>query len=82
MRPIVSEPCTLTLLHAQPHKVDGNTSISNRYQTLPDRVESYTMRTCHSSFFSLEKTLKSNHNFLIKSISSSTTTTTFLRQES
>ena len=31
---IVSEPHTQTLLHAQPPKVDGNTPISNRYQSL------------------------------------------------
>ncbi len=55
---ILSEPGTQTLLHVQPHKNDGNTSISNRYQTLRDRVESYTMRTRLSSLFSSETTLK------------------------
>ncbi len=55
---ILSEPGTQTLLHVQPHKIDGNTSISNRYQTLWDCVESYTMRTCLSSLFSSETTLK------------------------
>ena len=38
------------------------------------------MRTCLSSLFSLETTLKSNHNFLIESISH--LHTTFLSQES
>ena len=56
--PIISEPRTQTLIHAQPHKVDGNASISNRYRTLRDRVESYTMRTCLSSLSSSETTLK------------------------
>ena len=46
---------------------DGNASISNRYQTLWDRVESYTMRTCLSSLFSSETTLKTNHTFHIES---------------
>ena len=38
------------------------------------------MRTCLSSLFSLDTTLKSNHNFLIESISH--LHTTFLSQES
>jgi hypothetical protein len=77
MNPIVSEP--RTLIHAQPRKVDGNASISNRYQTLRDRVESYMMRTCLSSLSSSETTLKSDHNFLIESLSH--LHTAFLRQE-
>jgi len=60
------------------HKVDGNASISNRYRTLRDHVESYTMPTCLSSLFDSETTLKSNHNFLIESISH--LLTAFLRQ--
>ena len=51
---------------SQPHKVDGKASISNRYRTPRDRVESDTMRTCLSSLFCSETTLKSNHNFLIE----------------
>ena len=60
------------------HKVDGNASISNRYQTLRDHVESYTMPTCLSSLFDSETTLRSNHNFLIESITH--LLTDFLRQ--
>ena len=43
-------------------------SISNRYWTLQRSCRLYTMRTCLSSFFCSEKTLHSNHNFLIESI--------------
>ncbi len=38
-------------------------------KTLRDRVESYTMRSCLSSLSRTENTLKTNHNFLIESIS-------------
>ncbi len=55
---IVSELPTQTLLHAQPPKVDGNTSISNRYWSLWDRVDSTRCACVPSSFFSLETTLK------------------------
>ena len=77
-RPIISDLHTQTLLHAQPLKVDGKTSISNTYWTLWDCVESYMMRTCLSSLFRTENTLKTNHNFLIESISSLHTTLSFI----
>ncbi len=68
MRPIISEPRTQTL-RARPHKTDGNTSISNRYRTLQDHVESYTMRTyiiILSSFLLGQNNSLISHNFLIK----------------
>ncbi len=59
LSPIVSEPRTQTpLLQAQPPKVDGNTSINNRYWSLWDRVDSTRCACVRSSFFSLETTLK------------------------
>ncbi len=67
--PIVSEPCTQTLLHAQPPKVDGNASISNRYRSLWDHVDFTRCACVPSSFFSLETTLK----LIIMSLSDHTT---------
>ena len=65
--PIISEPHTQTLLHAQPPKVDGNASISNRYRSLWlwDHVDSTRCARVPSSFFSVEITL----NLIIISLS-------------
>ena len=69
MSPIVSEPRTQTLLQAQPPKAEGKASISNRYWSLWDRVDSTQCACVPSSFFSLETTLK----LIIMSLSDHTT---------